>query len=128
MFRPCHGCLFKLDRLVPAVVINRPSPYFVRGLVFGAAITESGSKTHVEIAHSLQDVDELLGIELRYSTFKSLDQDVCRDVALERYVIRRLTGKIFGKGIFVFESHTRVTGNRRDHLSHDYAGGIARSQ
>jgi len=41
--------------------------------------------------------DKLLGIELRSSTFKPLDQNVGRNVALQRHVIRRFAGKIFGK-------------------------------
>ena len=61
--------LFKLDGLVLPVVIKRRSPDLVRCLVFGAAKTEIGSKTQVEIARILEDVDKLLGIELRSSAF-----------------------------------------------------------
>ena len=96
--------------------------------MFSAAKAERSSKPQVEIARILQDVDELFGIELRSSTFKSLDQDVRRNVAFKRHVVGRFSGKIFGKRILVFENHTRRAGNRRDHLGDDYAGGIARSQ
>jgi hypothetical protein len=65
--------LFELDRLVFSVFVDRRSPDLVRSLVFGAAKTELGSKTQVEIARILQDVDELLGIELRSGTPKPLD-------------------------------------------------------
>ena len=82
--------------------------------MFSAAKTERCSKPQVEIAHTFQGVDELFGIELRSGTFKSLDQNVRRNIAFKRYVIRRLSGKIFGKGgIFVFENHTRIAANRR---------------
>src|SRR3981189_3406108 len=91
--------LFKFYGLVLPVIIKRRSPNLVRSLVFSAAKTEIGSKTQVEIACVLQDVDELLGIELRSGTFKPLDQDVGRNVALKRHVVRRFAGKMFGKGI-----------------------------
>jgi hypothetical protein len=65
--------LFELDRLVFSVFVDRRSPDLVRSLVFRAAKTELGSKTQVEIARVLQDVDELLGIELRSGTPKPLD-------------------------------------------------------
>ena len=120
--------LFEFDCLVLPGFIKRRSPNLVRGLVLSTAKTKRGSKAQVEIAHVLQDVDQLLGIELRSSTFKRLDQDVCRNIALERHVIRRLAGKIFGQGILVFENNGRVAGNRRHDLRHDSAGGVARSQ
>src|SRR6266576_883939 len=120
--------LFKFDGLELAVIVKRRSPDLVRSLVFSAAKTEIGSKTQVEIARILQDVDELLGIELRSRTFKPLDQNVGRNVALQRYVIRRFAGKIFGERILVFENNGRVAGNRRHNLRHDDAAGIARSQ
>src|SRR6266851_8030656 len=95
---------FKFDSLVLAAFIERRSPNLVRSLVFGAAETELGSKTQIELAGILQDVDELLGIELRSATLKCLDQDVCRNKALKRHVIRCLAGKIFGDGGLVFEN------------------------
>ena len=73
--------------------------------MFSAAKTEIGAKAQVEIARVLQHVDELLGIELWSSTFKPLDQNVGRNVALQRHVIRRFAGKIFGNGILVFENN-----------------------
>src|SRR5216683_3722514 len=88
--------LFEFDRLVFSVFVDRRSPDLVRSLVFGAAKTELGSKTQVEIARVLQDVDELLGIELRSSALEPLDQDVGCNIALKRDVIRRLAGEIFG--------------------------------
>src|SRR3981081_2733207 len=92
--------------------------------MFSAAKTERGSKPQVEIAHALPVVDKLFGLEWRTGTFKSLDQDVRRIVAFERHVIGRLSGKIFGKGVLVFQNQTRIAGNRRHHLRHDYARGI----
>ena len=102
---PVSFCYSSSEGLVLAVIIKRRSPDLVRSLVFGAAKTEIGSKTQVEIARVLQDVDELFGIELRSGTFKPLDQNVGRNVALKRHVIRRFAGKIFGKRILVFENH-----------------------
>ena len=93
--------LFKFDCLVHPVFIKCHPPHFVRSLVFSAAETDRGAKAQVEVACVLQDVDELLGIELWSRTLKRLDQDVCRNIALERRVIRGLAGKIFSKGIFV---------------------------
>src|SRR3984893_7079209 len=68
--------LFEFDRLVFSVFVDRRSPDFVRRLVFRAAKTEIGAKTQVEIARVLQDVDQLLGIELRSGTLQPLDQNV----------------------------------------------------
>src|ERR1700704_6699483 len=99
---------FKFDRLVLAAFIERRSPDLVRSLVFSAAETELGSKTQIELAGILQDVDELLGIELRSATFECLDQDACRNIALKRHVIRCLAGKIFGNGSLVFEKNDRI--------------------
>src|ERR1700738_490258 len=92
---------FKFDGLVLPVVVDRRSPDLVRGLVFGAAKPEIGAKTQVESARVLQGVDQLLGIELRSDTLQPLDQNVGRNVALERHVIRCLAGKVFGEGILV---------------------------
>jgi len=64
----CYSWLFEFDCLVLPGFIKRRSPDLVRGLVLSAAKTELGSKAEVEIAHVLQDVDELLGIELLSST------------------------------------------------------------
>src|SRR6266850_4874728 len=108
LFKPI---LFEFQGLVLAVIVKRRSPDLVRCLVFSATKTEIGSKTQVEIARVLQDVDKLLGIELRSSTFKPLDQNVGRNVAIQRHVIRRFAGKIFGKRILVFENNGRVAGN-----------------
>src|SRR3981081_2607600 len=96
--------LLELECLVLAGLIKRRSPDLVRGLVFSAAKAELSSKTQIEIAGLLPDVDELLGIELRSDTLKRLDQDVGGDIALKRHVIRCLAGKIFGKGSLVFEN------------------------
>src|SRR6266849_8157508 len=119
---------FKFDGLVLAAFIERRSPDLVRSLVFSAAETELGSKTQIELPGILQDADELLGIELRSATLECLDQDVCRNIALARHVIRCLAAKIFGNGSLVFENNARIAGNRRHDLRHDGAGGIARSQ
>src|SRR5258706_9699687 len=116
--------LFEFYRLVLSIFVNRRSPNLVRSLVFSAAETELGSKAQVEIARILQDVDEVFRIELRSIALKPLDQDVCRDLALKRDVIRCLAGKIFAKGILVFENHARIAGNHRHHLRHDDAGGV----
>src|SRR5713101_3764245 len=116
--------LFEFQGLVLAVIVKRRPPDLVRCLVFSAAKTEIGSKTQVEIARVLQDVDKLLGIELRSGTFNPLDQNVGRNVALQRHVVRRFAGKISGKGILVFENNGRVAGNRRHNLRHDDAAGI----
>ncbi len=75
--------LFEFDRLVFSVFVDSRSPDLVRSLVFGATKTELGSKTQVEIARVLQDVDELLGIELRSSALEPLDQDVGCNIALK---------------------------------------------
>jgi MHS family proline/betaine transporter-like MFS transporter len=119
---------FELDRLVLSGFVKRGSPDLVRRLVFAAAKTESGSKTEVHVAGIFQDVDQLLGVELRPDGLQRLDQDVCRDVAFERHVVRRLARVIFGESILVFENDARVAGNRRHHLRHDRSGGEARSQ
>src|SRR5712671_4693947 len=120
--------LFKFNGLVLSVFINRRSPDLVRSLVFGAAKIKWDSKAQIEIAHVLQDVDELLGIELRPRALERLDQDIGRNEAFERHVVGRLAGKISGQSIFVFENHTRITRYRRHHLGHDCAGSIARAQ
>src|SRR5712664_1094125 len=119
---------FELDCLVLSGFIKRGSPDLVRSLVFGAAKTELRSKAEVEIAHILQDVDEPFGIELWSGTFECLDQDVGRNVAFKRHVVRCFAGKIFGQGALVFENDARIAGNRRHNLGHDCAGCIARSQ
>src|SRR5450631_2114045 len=103
----------QFDGLEFPAFIQRRSPDLVRRLVFGAAKTERDSKTQIEIAHVLQDVDELLGIELRSRTLERLDQDIGRNEAFERHVVGRLAGKIFGQSILVFEYHTRISGYRR---------------
>src|SRR5882762_9996623 len=110
---------FELDCLVLSGFIKRRSPDLVRSLVFGAAKTELGSKAQVEIAHILQDVDEPFGIELWSGTFECLDQDVGRNVAFKRHVVRCYAGKIFGQGALVFENDARIAGNRRYNLRHD---------
>src|SRR5229473_5890737 len=90
---PPRAISFKLDGLVLPVFVDRRSPDLVRSLVFGAAETEIGAKTQIEIARVLQGVDQLLGIELRPGTLQPLDQNAGRDVALKRHVIRCLAGK-----------------------------------
>src|SRR5476649_2820669 len=99
----------QFDGLEFPAFIQRRSPDLVRSLMFGAAKTKRDSKARIEIAHVLQDVDELLGIELRPGTLERMDQDIGRDETLERHVVRRLAGKIFGQSILVFENHTRIT-------------------
>src|SRR5882757_8086438 len=89
--------LFELDCLVLPAFIKRRAPYLVRSLVFAAAEVERGSKAQVEIARVLQDVDELLGIELRPSPLQRLDQDVCRNVTLQRAVVRASPGKYLAR-------------------------------
>src|SRR5437667_8488084 len=57
--------LFKLDGLVLSILIKRRTPDLVRSLMFGAAKVERRSKTQIQVAHALQRVDELLGVERR---------------------------------------------------------------
>jgi hypothetical protein len=90
--------LFELDCLVLPAFVKRRAPYLVRSLVFTAAEVERGSKAQVEIAGVLQDVDELLGIELRPSPLKRLDQDVGRNETLQRAVVRCLARENIWQG------------------------------
>src|SRR4051812_21304148 len=78
-----RGFLFQLDRLVAAVVVDRRSPYFVRRLVFCAAKIEGSSEAKIDVAHTLEIIDQLLGIDLRAGPFQGLDQDVGGDIAFE---------------------------------------------
>src|SRR5450755_4774531 len=73
---PPRAMSFKFDGLILPVFVDRRSPDLVRSLVFGAAKTEIGAKTQVEIARVLQGVDQLLGIELGARTLQPLDQHV----------------------------------------------------
>ena len=56
---------FQFDGLPLAAFIQRRSPDLVRRLMFGAAKVKWDSEAQIDIAHVLQDVDELFGVELR---------------------------------------------------------------
>src|SRR5262249_43014735 len=61
--------LLQIDRLVDAAFVERGAPDLVRGLVLGPAEVERGAEAEIDIAHGLERVDELLGVELGTHAF-----------------------------------------------------------
>src|SRR6185369_11464893 len=119
---------FEIDRLEAPGFVERRAPDLVRSLVIGAGKGERYPEAEVEIARALQRIDELLGIELRAGALQRVDQNVGRHETFQRRVVGRLAGKIFRQRVLVFEHRTRMAGNRRYHLRHEDAFGIARSE
>src|SRR6266567_8204234 len=85
---PMAPILLEFDGLVLAILIQRCSPDLVRRLMFGAAETERCSKTQIQIAHALQRIDQLFGVELRSGTRHRLDQHVRAEIAFQRSIAR----------------------------------------
>src|SRR5204863_5832049 len=91
--------LLQLDRLVLAVVVDGRAPDLVRGLMFGAAVAELGAQPEIKLAHGLERIDELFGVEMRAGLLQRLDQHAGRHISLERDVVGCLTGEIFDERV-----------------------------
>src|SRR6478752_430095 len=83
----CWLALLQFQRGVLAVFVDRRAPDLVRGLVLGAAECQRRAEAETHVAHGLEIVDQLLGVELRTGLPQCLDQHIRRDIALERDIV-----------------------------------------
>src|ERR1700742_787995 len=84
------SALIQFQRRVLAALVDRGAPDLVRGLVLGAAVAERRAEAEIDVAHRLEIVDQLLGVEVYPGLPDRLDQHIGGDVALQRDIIGRL--------------------------------------
>ena len=75
-----------------------------------------------------QDVDQPFGFDLGTATPQRIDENVRRNEAFQRHVVRVLTGEILCEGVLVVENRARIAGYRGYRLCHDDALREPRSQ
>jgi hypothetical protein len=59
-----------------------------------------------------QDVDQPFGFDLGTATPQRIDENVRRNEAFQRHVVRVLTGEILCEGVLVVENRARIAGYR----------------
>src|SRR3954454_2549442 len=112
---------FNIDWLVRPGFVEGGGPDLVRGLVFRTAETELRANAEIDVVHGFEGIDQLLGIELWPGSLQRLDQDGCRNVALERGVVGRLARGVFGQRGLVLENGAGITRRGRYTLGDDDA-------
>ena len=75
-----------------------------------------------------QDVDQPFGFDLGTATPQRIDENVRRNEAFQRHVVRVLTGEILCEGVLVVENRARIAGYSGYRLCHDGALREPRSQ
>src|SRR5262245_10356606 len=97
------ACLLQLARLIATLRVELGAPHLVNALVLGAAEVYQRAKPEIEMSQARQPLDETLGVVHRSGSLEAFDHDIGSDVALERYVVGRLAGKVVRVGGLVFQ-------------------------